>query len=514
MTHDPGTAGVMSFKPPPQQAMFAALTHSMRLLSALVPLSLLVGQGAAAQEDGPLDGQQFYPEHIAEDLEAWRSTLHEAHADPYRHVTKGALDRAIDEAIARADRPLTSAQVADLVMPVLQLIGDGHTEVALPPDLEVVLREQVPLLPLSLRVVDGDLYVQEELKGFRSIPSGSRIMSINGRDARMLVDSLLAHVVADAGDTLARLRRVERDLPYLMYRHHDRSGEFTVDFVPYNGLRRTERLAGLSGAEVRRSLRPEATPLLPWSAAHHPDHRTTWLRMRSFDPDTLRLAGIKPERFVEDLRRDLARKQPGVLVVDLRGAGGQDLSLAELAHSIYARQPYRVLQDMTVRLSAPPTHRQQCSDLTDHLAAIPATYLPGDHGRHHLRPDDPRLEPLSPDPNAFDGRVYVLCDAHTLDAAAALVMMGRRSKRATVVGEPVGTNCLSSCGGRILEFHAPRTGLVFRIPVIRYVYDGSPTGALDRGEQPDRPFPMEVRALATGRDLLKDALMELILELQ
>lgn len=475
---------------------------------ALLPLA------AGAQVQDPLEGQRHYPEHVAADLELWRSTLHEAHADPYRHVTKAALDRAIDEAIAGAHVPLTAAEVAQLLTPVLQLIGDAHTRVELPPTVERALRETVPLLPLAVRAVGPDLFVEEELKGFRSIPSGSRILSINGRSAAGILDTLASKALSDANDSLFRVRQVERDLPYLLYRHLDRSPTFTIAFEPPSGRARTEQVMGLTGEEVRRSVRPENGPLLPWSAAHHADHHTTWLSLRSFHTDTLLNAGIKPERFVEDLRRDLKRNRSRVLVIDVRGAAGSELALAELVHSIYALKPYRVVQDMTVRLTAPPAHYGLCEPLPEFFATLAANYLPGDHGRYHLRPDDPRLELLEPQPNAFDGKVYVVCDAFTHEAAAALVMMARRAGRASIVGEEVGTNSLSSCGGRILRLRAPNTGLVFHIPLIRYVYEGTPRGPLDHGELPDHVFGVDARALATGRDLLRDALMEMIIELQ
>ncbi len=485
-------------------------------LRRLLPLLLLIAASVpvCAQERGPLDGQRFYPERVAADLEIWRTTLHEAHADPYRHVTKAALDRAIDDAIAKARVPLTAAEVADLVSPVLQLIADAHTTVGLPPAVESILRQRVPLLPLAVRAVGHDLFVEEELKGFRTIPSGSRILSINGRSAAAILDTLASMLPADAGDTLSRIRKVERDLPYLLYRHLDRSRTFTVTYEPPGGRARTEQVVGLTGEEVRAFVRTDEDPLLPWSATHHADHHSTWLHLRDLHTDSLLNAGIRPERFVEDLRRDLKRNRSRVLVIDVRGAGGGELALAELIHSIYALKPYRVVQDMTIRAQAPPTHYGLCTAQPEFFATLHANYLPGDHGRLHLRPDDPRLELLEPKSNAFDGKVYVVCDALTREAAAALVMMARRAGRATIVGEEVGTNSISSCGGRILQLRTPNVGLVFNIPLIRYVYEGTPRGAPDQGEQPDHAFAVDARALATGRDLLRDALMEMILELQ
>lgn len=217
---------------------------------------------------------------------------------------------------------------------------------------------------------------------------------------------------------------------------------------------------------------------------------------------------------VEDLRRDLKRNRSRVLVIDVRGAAGGELALAELVHSIYALKPYRVVQDMTVRLSAPPKHYGLCEPLPEFLrhsgGQLPARRESA--GRCRLRPDDPRLELLEPQPNAFDGKVYVVCDAFTRQAAAALVMMARRAGRASIVREEVGTNHSLPAAAEAASFGCARPTPAWSStsPSSAMCTRARPKSLLDRGELPDHAFGVDARALATGRDLLRDALIEMV----
>ena len=161
-----------------------------------------------------------------------------------------------------------------------------------------------------------------------------------------------------------------------------------------------------------------------------------------------------------------------------------------------------------------PSHYAQCEPLEDFYSSLPVNYLPASSDVYRLRPDDERLERLEPVAGAFDGKVYVVPDGATSEAAAAVVMMAKRNGRGSIVGEEVGTNVVSACGGRILRLHAPNSKLVFEVPLVRYVFDGAPKGPMDHGELPDHQVGLDARSLASGRDAVKEALLEMIMELQ
>ena len=117
-------------------------------------------------------------------------------------------------------------------------------------------------------------------------------------------------------------------------------------------------------------------------------------------------------------------------------------------------------------------------------------------------------------PKAFGGKVYVVCDGATRDAAAAFVMLAKRQGRARIVGEEVGTNASSFTGGRELVVTLPNSNVRLCIPLVRYLPDGAPAGPMDHGEQPHYAVQPVAGGIAKGRDTVRTSLLVTIRELR
>jgi hypothetical protein len=169
---------------------------------------------------------------------------------------------------------------------------------------------------------------------------------------------------------------------------------------------------------------------------------------------------------------------------------------------------------MSVRSGNIPDSYKYAQPAPEFYASLGTDFMPEPNGRMGLKPDDPRLQMTSPEKDAFQGTVYVLCDGGTVDAAAALVMLAKRSHRATLVGEETGSNATSYCAGQVLQITLPRTGCILRLPLVRFVPDGNPGTDPARGELPDHVVTQLPNGLANGTDVVRNALVQLIGELQ
>lgn len=65
-----------------------------------------------------------------------------------------------------------------------------------------------------------------------------------------------------------------------------------------------------------------------------------------------------------------------------------------------------------------------------------------------------------------------------------------------------------------MEITLPRTGCVLHVPLMCFVPEGVPAGPAARGELPAYTVPQRVADLANGRDTVREALLNLISELQ
>lgn len=493
-------------------ATFAALSEVMRRMRTC---SLLVAAilAVSALAQGSNTGGPFYPEKLHSDLEVLRDVLHRAHPDPYRYATQAGLDRAFDEVRDSITVPMDRQAFLNALMPVFHLVGDAHCYPDLPATQRGRIEQELPVIPIKVSILNEGLYVEEELKGFRSLPLGVRILSINGHSAEHILQRLGRMITVDGANTTLRVRRLEKEFPWLYRRYIDASSSFTVRYQMTDGSEAEQKVFAMTGEEMARTRKPDGAGLNSWRVFWDQDSEALWVTLRTLDLDTLAAAGIRPDRFLAAMLKDARRNKARSVVFDLRGAGGRDLAAAELVFASVAKAPFRVVQSMTVR-SIDPALGPLAGLPADHLSMVLDQFVPGPNGVSHLRPDDTRLVPLQPMAKAFQGKVYVVCDGMTRDAGAALVMLAKRTGRARVVGEEVGSNALSFTGGRALTTVLPHSGIELHVPLMRYVPDGMPSGPMDHGERPHHEVEQQPWGIAKGRDTIREALLEMIRELR
>ncbi len=472
---------------------------------ALIARVLAVGQDAGPE-------RLIYPEKLHEDLEVLRSFIHEVHPAPYRFRSSEALDAVFDSVRRAVKVPLSPAAFLDSVMPVFHAVGDPRLRPSLGGGVNG--GEVMPLIPIRVKILEGNIYVEEELKGFRSLPIGSRITAINGIGADAILDRLGRVIVSEVAGMTFRHRRIEHEFATLYARHIDGSGDYLVRYVAMDGTVGEQRIKGMTSGEIALSRKPAGKAVAPWSGVPDPEAGAFWLTIQTFERDSLQRAKQKPESYLARLLKELRRSKTRTLVIDVRGAGGRELGMAELVFGVIAREPFRIIQDMSVRSTVPPARYDLARPQPEFYAMVREQFVedPG-HGAH-LRPDDVRLRPVPPANKAFDGAVYVVCDGLTLDAGAAFVMLVKRERRGRIIGEELGTNAHSFTGGREMVVTMPNAGLRVHVPLLRYVPDGSPTVPADSGELPHHVVHQQASGIARGRDTVREGVMQLLLELR
>jgi len=449
------------------------------------------------------------PEQAQADLEILASLLDQVHPDPYRYTAKGELDRMVGNLRDSLSLPVTMASFRSSLATIFHAIGDARCQLE-HPQVDV----EAKLLPLKVLVQGEEVLVVDETKGFRSMPSGSRIVSINGMPMATVLERIGAYVITDGRNTTLRETIIGSRFPELFHSYVDHGSSFTIVYEGPGAVRSEVLVMGLTQEEVSRSQKPAGVQLAPWTSTIHPGQDALWLSLSTLEQEELYKADLDPAKYLRALLKEMKRKGIRNLVVDVRNADGRELAMAELLFSFIATEPFRVVQDMAVRSMEPPTWYAHATAQPEFYSTVAGLFLPNGSGSYHVRPDDHRLEQIPPMKRAFTGRVHVVCNGGTRGAAAAFVMLAKRSKRARIVGEEVGTNAGSSTGGRSLDVELPNSGFRFSIPLVRYVPDGMCNSPLDHGEMPHHTVVQRAEHLAKGRDSVKAALLELFNEMR
>ncbi|MEX1132612.1 MAG: S41 family peptidase [Flavobacteriales bacterium] len=449
------------------------------------------------------------PEQSQADLEILASLLEQVHPDPYRYTSKGELDRMVDRVRDSLALPLTVASFRASLAPVFHAIGDARFQLEHP---ETDAAAQ--LLPVKVLVQGEKVLVVDETKGFRSLPIGSSIISINGIPIGTVLERMGANVVADGHNSTLREAIIGSRFSEFYHGYVEQSSTFNIEYFDPQGIRNELLVMGLTRDEVVRSQKPGGVQLAPWTSTIHPDQDALWLTLSTLEQEELDKADLDPAKYLRALLKEMKRKGLRDLVIDVRNADGRELASAELLFSFIAKEPFRVVQDMSVRSMEPPATDANVTIPAEFYGSLAGLFLPQGSGAYHVRADDHRLEQLTPMKRAFAGKVHVVCNGGTRGAAAAFVMLAKRSNRARIVGEEVGANSGSFTGGRALDVELPNSGFRISIPLVRYVPDGVSNAPLDRGEMPHHTVVQRAEDLAKGRDTVKGALLQFFNEMQ
>ncbi|MCC7502017.1 MAG: hypothetical protein IT229_05790, partial [Flavobacteriales bacterium] len=310
-------------------------------------MGFLIGSVALAQT--PLNERRFYPEELREDVETIRRAVHHLHPDAYRYLPKAALDQRFDSLLAALAVPATTTEFLLMLGPVVQTLGDAHTFLDLPKATVERLHQGTPLLPLKIRVVHGQAYLEEELMGFRSIPSGQRIRSIDGIPMERMLSELGALVRTDGYDEVFVIRQIERDFLHLHALLYGYRPQHTIEHEAKDGALTSTIMRSLTGEEIASSYRPATARLRPWRLEPFGDEHAAWITCRSLDADTLRAYDIDAARMVDLFLQEVRSSDLRTLVIDVRGAGGADLGMAEALFSMIGTSPYRVVSEIAMR---------------------------------------------------------------------------------------------------------------------------------------------------------------------
>jgi len=470
---------------------------------AMLACNVVLGQA------GPFRSQTISPEQAQADLEVLRSLVAEVHPDPYRYLAEPELMAEFDRVKDSLERPLAVVHFRRLIMPLFRAVGDANFHPA-----ATTAGPEAMRLPVKFALLENGLFIEDESKGFRSLPKGGKVLSINGLPPDSAVARIRDFVVPEGANTTRQNALIASDFSELFDLYVDQRTDFQVVCKAQDGTIHDVHVNGMTANEVARSKRPQGITLMPWTSSLYADISTQWLKLRTLDADTLDMSGSNTERFLNAALKGSRRNSIRTLVIDLRGAGGRDLGMAEELFGLIAQEPYRVVQDMTVRCSKPPRNYALATPIPEFFEGLNEHYVSDGNGGMHLRRDDPRLALLQPLSHSFNGHVYVVCDGLTRDAAAAFVMLAKRSRRARIVGEEVGSNASSFTGGRELHVTLPNSEIAVQVPLTRYVPDGTPSGPLDRGEAPHHWVQPDPSVIARGGDTIKERLLELIRELR
>jgi len=438
--------------------------------------------------------QRYTARQLHKDVVYAQQSLQKLHPALYKYTDPASLDRAFGDVKKQLTKPASEAELLRLLSPVIEQIHCGHTELYPSEATEQHQARVAKPFPMDLWL-NGEQAVVS--RAYAGIPQGATVVAVNGHELGMVLPRLRALIPADGYNQTYKQFRLQHDFARLFARHVQAADSFTIVYQePGQQARRTARVAG----------RERAAPPNCALARIDENLRTMVLTIPSFAPDQDFPA------FLEQAFRALAAQRLESLVLDLRGnAGGRD-DYAALLYSYLARAPFRVYNRITV----PTTDRAWLNRLTvagvSLLTAVP-DYLAGlqPTGAGFAYTNHPGLQAQKPQPNAFQGPVYVLVDGGTFSAAADFAALVRSHQRGEFIGEEVGGGYYGNASLGTAQLTLPHSKLRLILPLAWFDSSVSAQGAAaGHGVVPEHAVRYELADVLAGRDQALAVCLELL----
>jgi hypothetical protein len=207
------------------------------LAVALLPVLL-----AAAPSPSPEPPLTLSRAQALEDLGWLRRSLEYVYPSLYKYDDKATVDARFEGVAAGIGDRVAGLDFLALVSRTNAAVRCGHLYTIPQGRLAgEVLHKKV--LPFRVKVLDGDLYLLDDCSE-APIASGSRILSINGRGGRDILEAVRGGIAADGYIETRKQRLMERYVFYdfqgfdLYYHLHvDRSDTFEIEYAEYGTKR-------------------------------------------------------------------------------------------------------------------------------------------------------------------------------------------------------------------------------------------------------------------------------------
>lgn len=376
-------------------------------------------------------------EQAAFDIDALIYSLSEVHPDMFSVCRQADLMRAVNGAKLSLPDSVSTLGLYQRTAPIVAMLGDGHTHLCFP--FNSVFTKELKRMPLFVRVHAGKmLSCTSSLDSI--VPQGARIISINGRSAEEIIDSMLAYVSGEREHF--RLRRIDEYFTALFQMLYA-SDTYTIRYQAEGGKATDEvTCPAMLWDDIVKRCRPWAKAgvrHVPYSFSLDSVNGVAVMDFRAFED----VNGMKV--FADSMFRTLRDKEIKHLIIDVRHNGGGSSRVGDVLLRYISPEPFVQMDRTLVRITPLTAKLTRKSDIV--------------RPRMAFREQSPEkyIKPLDDNQGHYRGKVYLLTSNYTFSSASSFAWTFKECSIGTVIGEETGGMNVSY--GDILPYRLPISGL-------------------------------------------------------
>lgn len=473
----------------------------------------------AASQDSlqELFTRKFTPAQLQEDFSLFRKSLEKIHPGLYRYTARSTMDSIFNAASDKLAGPMEYKDFYKLLAMVNALIRCQHTAVA--PSLDGDLKrisKYGKMFPYEI-LWDFDpikAYVFSDVSNEGGIKPATEILKINGQPVRTVYDTLMKHLFADGYNITSKQVRLKPfDFQHWYYLLIDRPDTFEMEFL-INGTIVKKNVAALTidgylrnAKKYRQSNDPDIKRLVRYYMKRQ---KLKPFRLEFLNNATalLTLKEFGSLEFFEESFKKLKDKKIANLIIDVRDNGGGWDDFGFKLFSYLIKKPTRYYDSLYTSITDIDFLLKYTDKDSAWLKA--SEQLWWKDGKPLPSSVSEGLSLQQPQPNRFEGNVFVLMNGKSMSTTAEFTAATHYNKLATFIGEESGGAYEGGNGADFAVVTLPHSHLSINIPLAKYVMATSTKNFNGRGTMPDYQISKTVKDWYELRDPQLEFALELI----
>jgi hypothetical protein len=322
-------------------------------------LGIAVSASGASGASLPANEARFASEELRADFTQMYRGLKAAHFDLYAFTPKRELDRRYAQVLGTIDRPMTKLEAKVLFELFAAEVRMGHTRIDSPTaEWNAYRKNGGKGFPLSIRIVDGRVYVAKNLSGLDAIWPGDEIKRLNGQSMLSWLKRTERHVSAETSNMAHSL--MEYDFAIYLWVELGAADAFDIVTRRGGSPARSTHLPARSSEETEAARRLQAPSLdleNPLREAKLLDGGVAYLRPGPFynadaktGADEWDVSSFR--EFIDHAFYEFLEAKASRLIIDLRGNPGGDNLFSDVMVSWFATSPFRFASQFKIKVSA------------------------------------------------------------------------------------------------------------------------------------------------------------------
>lgn len=486
-----------------------------RLLPGLACLAIISCRSTALHDIN----KKYSSAELTEDFRVLKGALEANHPSMYWYTPKDSIDYYFNTALAHiaGTDSMTEPEFRNRVAWAVSKIRDGHTAVRYSRRYTNALnRAQLPVFPLAIKAWDDSLVVlASAFVGDTVFTRGTRILAINNRSPREILDSMFQFISTDGFADNFKNQVISFNFGLNYKTAFGLDSFHVIRFLDSNNNVKTAAIRNYNprldtvprrfrGPSVviptRRQIR-EAQKLARRSMTIDTPLNTAYIRVATFSEGKLK-------QFFRRSFRTIRKQGIENVVIDLRENGGGNIMNSTRLTQYLAKQPFK-LADTVAAISRRFRYGEYIRpSLAYKISMFFTSRRKREDGRYHFRYFERHyFKPKRR--NHFDGDIYLVQGGYSFSAATLFIHSLKDQDNVTLLGEETGGGSYGNSAVHLPQIILPNTRMRIVLPVYRLVMDASQpkTG---RGIFPDVEVKPSSEALREGYDPKITTVKELI----